>query len=208
MGPAAVETRVRDYLALFRNDAWGTITLGQILADSGRFSEAEAVLRKARSMWRPVESQFGLYREYAALAERQQNWDEAVVRWGMVTKRFPSRPESFFAEARALHKVGNSSAAREQAAKSLALLPNYEPSLRLLADIAEFDADWPRAVARWEAYRKHFDTQPEGYLRGANALAQSGKSRQAVQLLDSVVVIFPSNEKAQSERARILAELS
>jgi tetratricopeptide (TPR) repeat protein len=175
----------------------------RVLQAAGEIDRAEAVLLEARRNDGDPETQFWLYRDYARIAERRGAWKEARDRWIIVQIKFPERAEGFLGEARALIQLGDHAGSRLRLAQALAAEPRSENALLQSAEVAAQDEDWDYAVSLWKTFRLSFETNPKGYLRGAEASYRAGDIKGAIALLDLAEHLFRSNDATMSERSRL-----
>jgi tetratricopeptide (TPR) repeat protein len=145
------------------------------LSQLGRSKEAEAILGRGLTM-RPDD--VGLRIEFARLAERRQDWSEAIARWtdvldvhghlaGAIGKANVLTQLQRYDDADAvldsvLHKSGNQSGVWIQ-----------------YAHVAESRPDWAAAADRWERFRMRFPLDPTGYIRGVVPLEKLRKHEAA-----------------------------
>lgn len=167
------------------------------LSELGRAEEAEAILARGIHIMPDDES---LRIEYARLAERRQDWPEALKRWTDV------------------HEIYGHLAAVAGTATALMQLGRLDEAERLLSDViheagneltvwvahaclAEHQLDWQEAAQRWETLRRRFPEVPLGYVHGIRSLLELGRRAEAEDVLCESVERTPGDPSAAIEFA-------
>jgi tetratricopeptide (TPR) repeat protein len=199
------ERRILNFHEMFPSNDHACKLHARIYSERGEFAKAELVLREGLKRRGHGPSRLWLYSDYAGLAERQNNWDEAVFRWQSAQAVFGDRPEAFLGEARIRRRQKSLGAALECALKAFEIAQQSEPVLRLCGELFEETADWPNAIIVWTRFKEAFDTKPDGYVRSAAGLRRIGDISGAANIMESAVVIFPSDPGIIAENAQIAA---
>nr|WP_294504481.1 hypothetical protein [uncultured Rhodopila sp.] len=137
------EARARfPYLAIGYVRALWTLITG------GRLDEAEVIAKKAMKF---CPDEIMVYEPFAAIAMKQEDWEEALKRWQVILDRFESQNQSPYVQAaRVLAKLGRFAEAEAILTPWLARLGS-DLSCRLeLARIAHEKGDTELAIRRWK----------------------------------------------------------
>ncbi len=203
-GSDEARRRTAEFCRRFPSDDYPQWLHARVLQAAGEIALAEKVLVRGWRRNGNPQTQLWLYRDYARIAEHRRDWVEAGTRWSEVTRLFGASADGPLGEARCLLQAEARANARSKSKDALAIEPTNEHALRQYAKLAAEDGDWAQASTIWRTFRLHFDTRPEGYLRGAEANFRLGRAEEAWRLLDAVATLFPRDLKAQAERAQII----
>lgn len=168
-------------------------------ARRGRVEEAELMLAAVLNRY-PVTER--LWVDYAALAERRRDWNEACRRWDDVRIRFPATLRAYTGLGEAFRRLGKLTeadamlgAARELASKDQVIAVTH-------ARLAAERKDWAEAVRRWTTIRERFPGNADGYAGGALALRASRRFTEAEELAATGVKLFPASAPVLIQFAR------
>jgi tetratricopeptide (TPR) repeat protein len=164
----------------------------------GRNNEAEAML--ARTV-RKFPNNVDVLVEHARLAERRQDWQEALLRWEAVRNRDAS-PGVALSLAACLRVLGRYAEAEELATSITDRLSGGHWAYLELARIAAAQQDFEREAGWWEGVRKHGPFFAPGYLEGAQASRRVGREAEADEILQEGVERLRSDLDIHLEYAR------
>ena len=146
-----------------------------------------------------AERTFGFARE----AEAQQDWAQALSRWNLARRSFPSEPAGHIGAAVALRELGRFDEAEAVIGEALLRFPN-DPAPRIgWAALTHGRGDWAAAAKRWGNVRTHFPKEPAGYLLGLAALRGLGRDADAEALLRAGLEQCPGDAALAIEYARL-----
>jgi tetratricopeptide (TPR) repeat protein len=143
-----------------------------------RANEAEAVFAAG---FKAMPEDIGLRIEYAKLAEKRRDCEEAFRRWRVVHEEFEH----------VVGTVGMASNLKEQGlydeAEQLLKDNLYRFSSDLtvwlqLAQISERRGNWEEAADNWAIVRKRFPLRSIGYLQGLRSLVELGRQAEAEEI--------------------------
>ena len=174
-GGMEIWTEVR---SLF-NHVSGAIGVAQCLIGLGRVEEAEELLNKSKSSF-PLE--YGPWRELALISERKGDWEEAIRRWEILRTRFPMFSGGYQGIGEALKQLGREAEFDEILKDAVDRIREDAGLVSRYAWLAHGREDWPAAADRWALMRERFPSLPEGYERGAEALANLGRHEEAASI--------------------------
>lgn len=140
---------------------------------------------------------------YALAAEKKGDFAEALRRWEMVQKRFPSVARSYVAAAGCLRVLNRLEEADALASQAVRQFPEDVAALLERGRIAEARADWPAAYERWTAAAEY---HPAGVAGAAQALHRMGRDEEAGTLLAAARMRFPLDSGIAVTAARIAEE--
>ena len=174
----------------FPHHASGYLRGAVALRNEGRLEEADLLAREA--VKRFPDRPGGLVQQ-AELAMRRRDWKPAVERWEEVRRAFPDHAPGYLRGAVALRNEGRLEEAELLAREAVERFPGRPGGLVQRAELAMRRRDWRSAVERWEAVRRAFPDHAPGYLRGAVALRNAGRRREAEVLSREAAERFPSH---------------
>jgi tetratricopeptide (TPR) repeat protein len=174
----------------------------RILIGLGLFDDAESLLLE-RQRREPSVSDH--WRDYALVAERRGNLEEAVRRWADVRRKFSGEWMGYVNGAVCLRKTGQIEAAEALHQESFHWFGTQLEAWLEWARTAESQRDWPEALRRWEAMDAKFK-HINGYLGIAKALEALGRIPEAEDCLQRVQMRYPLVHEIPVALAR-LAEL-
>jgi tetratricopeptide (TPR) repeat protein len=154
----------------------GAIGIANALTETGRHDEADKTLKDVLYKWG---NDLNIWFAFVKVAQHRQDWEEVARRWAMIRKRFPMEPVVYTHGLGDLLRTSRPEAADEVLREGMEQLP-FEPDIWIeYARLAHRRNEWEEAAKRWAAVREHFPVRPEGFDRGADALAAAGKSEEA-----------------------------
>jgi tetratricopeptide (TPR) repeat protein len=165
----------------------------------GQLQEAEAMIEHAV---RKLPQDLDVLVEYARLAERRQDWPEAIRRWkeaqqvcrrsaGMVERH--REPSVLLSIAACIRSAGRYAEAEEVATRVLSQMPGYQSAYIELAHIATAKGDFDVAARHWSGIRKRSPLLAVAYTAGADATRRSGREAEADEILEQAVRRFRSD---------------
>ncbi len=155
------------------------ISIPRILAELGRFEEAEARLREAQTH-SPIWPDLAIAR--AQLAKQRGDNEEAVLRWADTVRRFPMLPIGYQEGFRLLVDMNRDLDAETILLSAIDRFPAEEWPPVEYALLATKRQNWAAAGTRWAAVRAGWPDRAAGYLRAADALTALGRHEQAEQI--------------------------
>ena len=166
-------------------------------SELGQPDEAEVTLSEGLNA-RPDDT--GLRIEYARLADRRHDWNEAVKRW---TDVFDTYGHSFgvVGAANAFTKLGRYEEADQLLSSVLYKWGNDISVWIGLVNIAEQKQNWAEAVLRWETVRKRFPLERVGYLHALPSILKSDQPERADEVLREGLDRLPYEEELWVEYA-------
>jgi predicted Zn-dependent protease len=167
------------YVQDVHQHAVGTVGVASCLKYLGRYDEAEALLNSRLHRF-PLE--FLVWIQFARISEHKEDWEEAVIRWGTVRKRFPRLPFGYLEGARLLARLGRGNEAEEVLREGMELIPDDAALLVEYASIAHARGAFDKAAERWSDLRTRFPNHSDGYKRGADALVALGRVAEAAEI--------------------------
>jgi tetratricopeptide (TPR) repeat protein len=149
------------------------------LSELGRDQDAEALL--ARGM-QANPNDVGLRIEYAKLAERRQDWEEALKRWTIVLHKY-----EHVSGAVGIANVQTELGRYEEADKTLADI-TYKWGNHLFVwvasiRVAQHKQDWEEAARRWAVVRGRFPMEPMCYSHSVATIEKTAHPEQADEVL-------------------------
>jgi len=161
-------------------EAW--VSRAAALRETGRLTEAEAVLTKGQSC---CPGEVRLFSDYARLAEIRRAWPEAADRWAVVAERFPAVCEGMTGQARARRELGQTDEAHALLICALESFPKANEPIHDLARLSEFVRNWT-AAERWLRISLAIDPGLWwGWISLARALREQGQDADAETVLIS-----------------------
>jgi tetratricopeptide (TPR) repeat protein len=156
------------------------------LANFGNLTEASTLLDIAVVRF-PAE--IGCHLSYARIAERLQDWPEAVRRWEHVLEEF-RHVAGISGAARALHEMGRTDEAVARLETMRPLYPTEVEIVVLMAQLEEARGDQGKAEQRWRFVRERFPLSAIGYKESARVLERLGRADDADTALRAAIDRF------------------
>ena len=170
----------------------------QALRAERRFAEADAILHEALDRF-PRDP--AVRSEYGWLAQTAGDWPEATRRWQAMREQHPEHVAGYTAGAISLREQRRFDEADALLTQAVTRFPGERTAIVEYAWLAQARRDWPEAVRRWEEVRRRYPELPEGFLRGAQALATLWQHDSAEKLLDEGMARFPHEAAIATEYA-------
>lgn len=181
-------------------DWCGLVEAAKALREDGRLDEAEGDLAKAISEFRDIES---ILADYGWAAQRERKWAEAVPRWELYRRRFPSHFLGYALGCAALRESGRLDEADSVAAEGLRLFPDHPEVVANFAWVANRRGDWHEALRRWQMYAAAFPDDPLGYVFAGNTLREMRLYEQADCVLRQGLKDHPTHPELLSRYASV-----
>jgi tetratricopeptide (TPR) repeat protein len=163
----------------FRGDVWGYTLGGVALREHEQFDAADKLLKRAVGM-EPLLLPPAV--EYARVAERRDDLEEALRRWAVVRERFEDRI-GWIEAARTMCRMGREDEAIALLNNAQRKFPNKsDPSVEL-ARISYRRGNLEEAVRMWQTVRVLFPQDEVGYVEGVGVLRQLGRHEEADEIL-------------------------
>jgi predicted Zn-dependent protease len=157
----------------------GDMGVARALVKLGRIEEAEQRLKEAQSR-HPIAHEIAVAR--ARLAAQTGDKEEAVLRWADSRRRFPLLPFGYQGGFRQLLEMDRQMDAEAILLAAMDRFPEEAWPRVEHASLAHTRKDWAAASERWAVVRAGWPDRPDGYVRGAEALAALGRPEEAAQL--------------------------
>jgi tetratricopeptide (TPR) repeat protein len=167
----------------------GYVGGGITFRELNRLDEADQLLRIAVDRF-PKDA--GAVIEYARIAQRRNDWPEALRRWEAVTAAFPDRTDGLTGAATVLAELGRLQEAEQRLASAMSVHPGDPACAIEYARVAARRKDVQAAASRWQHVRDLFPARPEAYIGGAQALRDLGRFDDADALLRDAMGRFPN----------------
>jgi tetratricopeptide (TPR) repeat protein len=172
----------------------------RVLREQRKVEDARILLTKAAERF-PANA--GPLHDRARLEEFVRDWPAAESAWRGFIALDPKPLWAHTALANALREQGRKSEAEatlraqfEIHSKDATLFMDY-------ARLAESDANWPEATARWEVVCQRFPHLPNGFLGLARAARLAGDFDKATAILQAAAKAFPTNTEIAVQSARL-----
>jgi tetratricopeptide (TPR) repeat protein len=117
---------------------------------------------------------------YALAAERAGNFDEAIRRWALARKKFPTSRWGYVAAVGCLRQCGRLDEASALLRRAMTIIPDDITALFEFGRIAEARGDWNEAYRCWYRLRSR---HVAGFLGAALALHKLGRTTEGEVLL-------------------------
>jgi len=157
----------------------GAVGIANVLTELGRHDEADQLLSDVLPKWG---GELSIWVGIVQVAENKGDWEEVARRWSTVRKRFPTDPMVYVRSLGPILKTAGRERAEEVLREGIEYIPD-DPSLMIeYALLAHRGGEWTEAARRWAALRERFPRNPEGYEKGAEALAASGDTEEAAKV--------------------------
>jgi tetratricopeptide (TPR) repeat protein len=179
----------------------GYALAAQSLAAAGRLEEAEALAKQAMGRF-PGDIRGFL--EYARLATRRDDLNEALKRWLVVRDAFGGHGFGHLGAAEAMMRLGRYDEAEAVLSSARVRLPTESHIFAALARCAEARGDTRAAVARWKQRVERFPLEMIGYSDAASALERLGDVSEAEAILRAGVDRFADEKRLAAELERLL----
>jgi predicted Zn-dependent protease len=177
----------------------GYVVGASSLAARNRLDEADALAKQAMKQF---PEDIGGFLEYARVAGRRHDWEEALRRWEVVYKQF-GYFGGYIGAADVLAELGRHDEADELLATARMRAPLQSAPMVELARFAQAKGDIPEAVKRWKKLVEWHPGFMQGYFAAAEALEAMGQSAETEAVLHAAVARFPLDEYPLKELARL-----
>ena len=184
----------------FPNHAAGFVRGAEALLHAGHLEDAEAIAAETIARFPDLA---GGYHQRAEISMRRGDWEAACILWAQLRERFPNHAAGFVRGAEALLLAERLEEAHDVAAEAVRRFPQSFDGHYHLGRIAVRRGDWQAAVESWTGLRHAFPDRPAGYVRGAEALLQTGRLEEAEALASEAIMRFPSSAGGHFQRAEI-----
>jgi predicted Zn-dependent protease len=160
-------------------DFWACYWEAVALKELDKFDEADKLMERAIAR-SPKESES--LAEYARIAERCGNENEALRRWELMRDRIEHHA-GWVGCARTMCRLGRDDDAIELLIEAHMRFQSRPEPLVELAEIYQRRGPNDEAARRWQAVREHFPQIEQGYIKGAIVLRALGQGSEADALL-------------------------
>ncbi len=178
---------------------WETnLGLAGALQAQKRFREAARLLQSA---WSDFPGQIDIAAALARLHEAQAEWQEALMLWEEIIRRYPGKWQGYRGKVAALMAIGRVDEAEQFL---LTQAGNFEDDVAAALDLALFaerKRDWNLAEAGWRSYLSARDDQGWVHARLARSMREQGKLQKAHDFLAAALARFPGDPDLSRELA-------
>lgn len=185
---AAAEELVEQGITLLPDDRGVLATWADAAVRRRDWTEARRRWERACSLY-PQEFWFG--ESHGMVLSSSGDWAAAAEHWCRLRKQWPDQADAYLQEARALTYLELADTAENVLRIGVERLPNDARLTLEWAEAAMRRRDWRQAERRFAQVRKRFPEQPQGYLRGAEALCLARKDSDAQALLNDAIRLSP-----------------
>jgi tetratricopeptide (TPR) repeat protein len=161
----------------FEHQFLGPLGTARCLREMGRFLEAEEILAETCVRFDMVAWPFA---ELASLATAKGDFDEAVKRWELVLRRFPSLNSAYTNGADAMRRIGRDVQADELLRVAVSRFQSDLAANLEYARSAHRRGDWPAAMERWALVLARFPECSEAPEEEADARAAVARQCEVV----------------------------
>lgn len=166
--------------------------------ESGQLEAAEALALRAIKQF---PDNIGGTLEYARIAMRRQDWEQALLRWRPVRDHF-GNCIGFVESANALVQLGRYNEAEATLQEARTKFGNDPGPLCEFARVAEAKGEISEAVQRWQSVLQRFPLNLNVYFNAAEAFERLGDHAEAEAALRAAIDRFPTELRPMSELAR------
>jgi pentatricopeptide repeat protein len=170
------------------------------LGISGRFDEAEAVLREAE---RRFPDDAWPFEQAAWLAQALGLRDATIEHAERARKRFPERIAGYLVGANALHGTARFDEAETLLREAAARFPDEAGPLEEMAWAAQAQAKWSIAIEYADQLRARFPERQPGYMIGVYSARAAARFDAAEGLLRDAEARFPGEAWPLQERIEL-----
>jgi tetratricopeptide (TPR) repeat protein len=170
-----------------------SLRVAQELANQGKTGEAESLLEQASERFPKAA---GLRIAYAKLAERRQDWREALYRWDLVCRDFPFKPAGCVGRINALVRLERLAEADSAIAVALDQFPNEPSVLGAAARAAQRRGDWDKAIDWWRALRLRRPDATTTYDNEIRLLKRLNRFNEAEELVQERRASIPQTAES------------
>ena len=175
---------------------------GEAYCEALLLDRADEILREGGRLF---PDDMWLAHQYAIVAQRQEDWAEALLRAEEFRRRFASQSLGFLLQGEALFRLGRVAEAEAVFAAAVRCYPGDEWVLYGFAQIATQRGDWREALVRWEAMLAQFPEHAAAAIRRGEALRELGRLDEAEAALAETIERFPENEMGYANYALVAA---
>jgi len=173
-------------------------TLG-VLLGLKLFDDAEAIMLEGKKH-SPGDPKYT--EGYALIAQRREDWAEAVARWQDARRKFPGSWKTYVNAARALNELERLSEAEKLLKQAISRFPGEVHCWWEYASLAEVKKDWEMARSLWCEVTERFE-HVVGVIGQARAMMSLGQAEEAASFLMARHARFPHEPEVMLELARI-----
>jgi predicted Zn-dependent protease len=165
----------------FPDSVWGYVLGGVALGELEQFDAADRLLERAIAM-EPLIPPPGV--EYARLAERRGNLEEALRRWELVRERVDELAV-WLEPARIMCRMGREDEAVKLLTKARWRFQGKPEPMVELALILHRRGHLEEAARQWQAVREQCPQDERGHINGARTLRELGRLEEAEAILQA-----------------------
>ena len=184
----------------FPNKAEGYAGEARTYARLGDF-EHDEILCRTRIKNMPHE--FWPYIELAEISMRQGEFNEAIIRWKDVRKRFPDKAIGYIRASIAYCEIERFQDAENLCKRCLDIFPNDIRAFIEYAEISMRKKDYNEALSRWQIVRNRFPNKAPGYIRASNTYCALERFQDAIVMCKTCMESVPKDISSVIEYAEI-----
>ncbi len=151
-------------------------SLGRIYLSNNRLIEAESIIKEGLVSW-PNNKGFLILN--AQLAQKKQQFSEAVDCWQRLREKYPEAKRGYFQAGNCLIALRKFEQAKTLFKEAAAKWPDVLEPLKGLANIAQKQQKWSEALDYWQLVHKRFPEFRPAYIQGGRALLEVGNFEEA-----------------------------
>lgn len=167
-----------------------------------RVDEAEAL---ALAAIRRFPRCSGAYSDFALSASLRGDHAEAIRRWEIASRRFPTHMWTYLLHTRALFDIRDFDEADNRLCQAVQLWPEQWQAWLWYAEVEERRENWFEAGERWEEVIRVKPGEPAPYSRCARAFRRAGELESATAIISEGSYLFPADEAIRTEFAAVQA---
>jgi tetratricopeptide (TPR) repeat protein len=171
----------------------------EALRNCGQFDEADTILRVVIERFPQMPGPFA---DFAHVAVVRKDRPEAIRRWELVRRRFPSQIDGYTIGSIVLREEGRLREAEAVLLEAMCLFPDSPDPLVEHAWLAHVARDWDQAIERWRKVRAVASGRIVAYTMAAHSLQMLGREKEAFDLLDQATRLFPDDPTPVVEMAK------
>ena len=144
----------------------------------------------------------------AAFSAHGRDWNEAARAWELYRTHFPDDPDGFVFGTVSLREAGEHARAEALADSVLDVFAGHSRLFVERGLICFMTRDWPEAKRRFDAIRRKFPHEIDGYVRGSEVALNMGEHEEALALTEAVVQRHPDSRNLLEDYATLAERLA
>ena len=165
------------------------IRLGSIYLIEGNLSEAKNIVKKGLKF---LSSSKFLLILHAKIAQKEQNYVEAISRWTKVREKYPDHEGSYVQTGHCLLALDKPDEAEDLFKQGIKRFPDAPEPLAGLAHIFQKQKQWSESLKHWQLVHAHFPEFMPSHINIGNIFWELGKFEEAESVLKVASEKWPS----------------